>query len=135
MLSGVRAKTSLLPLLALAACQFYRQAPPPACDRTSIDVEPASIDFGSVAPGDSATVAFEISQDYCGAVLVESVAVTGDPVFSLVLQDAGTGYSSSSSAVRFAPTGPGPFGGLLIVTTSSSAYQVIEVPLGGNGAP
>jgi hypothetical protein len=129
----MRAVATCIPLLALGACQFYRQAPPPACDRTSIAVEPTSIDFGSVSVGQSATFAFAVTQDYCGAVVVRSVAATGDTGFSLVLQDAGEAFSNSASAVRFAPSGLGPFGGLLIVTTSSPVVPVIEVSLSGTG--
>jgi hypothetical protein len=88
-----------------------------------------------VSVGKNGIAAFQITQDYCGAVIVESVAVTGAPEFSLIVQDAGAGFSSSASAVSFAPTGPGPYGGLLIVTTSSARVPVLEVSLSGTGVP
>jgi len=124
-----------LPLLALVACQYYRQAPPPACDRTQISIAPARIDFGGVTVGQSAITTFAISQDYCGAVSVKSVAVTGDPEFTLALQDAGAGLAASAGAVRFSPSGSNTFEGLLVLTTDSEAVPVLEVWLSGQGLP
>ena len=122
-----------IPFLALVACQVYRQSP--SCDKSSIRVEPTSLDFGAVVVGQSATDAFQLAQDYCGAVELEAVSLSGSLAFTLVLQDAGEAsfLGGGASSVRFAPTAIGTFDALLIINTSSSSDPVLELSLAGQG--
>ncbi len=124
-----------IPLLALVACQFYRQAPASACNQSSITLAPTSIDFGDVSVGESATAPFQLSQDACGAVRLEALSVNGNPAFTLVLQDAGEAFflGDSASSVRFAPASLGSYEAVLAINTSSISDPVLELSLTGQG--
>ncbi len=133
-------RTALTPLLLLTACPVFQQPSNPPCDRETIEISPGpSYDFGPVIAGETATVEFELYQDYCGAVQVKSITTTGNPVFALGSKDAGLNdeyfYANSTGLVTFAPTDVGSFAGVLIVTTSSSKDPTLQLSLTGQGIP
>ena len=106
----------------------------------TIQVAPASLDFGGVAPGNSVSGRVRVSNVGAGgcAVNVVGFAPGSSASFSLVTGPANYALSAGDSIfveVAFGPLGPGPFTGTLSLQASDSANPNPTVALSGSGAP
>jgi Abnormal spindle-like microcephaly-assoc'd, ASPM-SPD-2-Hydin len=117
-----------------------------ACGRTallprcSIEVSPATLDFGPVAVGGLATMSIAVADRGRDACQISSVGLdpSSDASFSIGPQASASLVvnpgESATVAVTFAPTSasvPLLRGGTLVLQTSDSLHPRVEVPLAG----
>jgi len=122
-------------LLLWTAC--YRTALLPRC---SIEVSPATLDFGPVAVGGLATMSITVADRGRDACNISSVGLdpSSDASFSLGPQASASLVvnpgESATVAVNFSPTSasvPLQRGGTLVLQTSDPLHPRVEVPLTG----
>lgn len=101
-----------------------------------LTASPASVNFGSVAPGDSRTIAVSIKNALASAVTLNAPTVTGADatVFSAAAPSttALAAGATATIAVTFQPLDSGQKTASLIVTSSSAG--TVTIPLSGTGS-
>lgn len=100
-----------------------------------LTASPSSLNFGSVAPGTTASHTVVVTNGGAAPVNViqASVSGTGFVLGGLPLPMLMAGNQSTSFTVTFAPNSPGNASGTLTFTCDCGPTPVIKVPLSGNG--
>lgn len=100
-----------------------------------VTVDPASVEFGQVAIGDSATIDLVIQNGTADGVIIEDAAITGDSGVFVVESVFGfpitvQGSSEALASVTFTPGGDADYAGTLNFAVGDG---LLEVPLSGIG--
>jgi hypothetical protein len=100
-----------------------------------LTVNPSSVNFGSVAPGATASQTVVVSNGGSAPINViqASVSGAGFKMGGLPLPMLMAGSQSASFTVTFAPNSPGNATGTLTFTCDCGPTPVMKVPLSGNG--
>ena len=131
----------LLLSIALLGCSGGgdSSAPPPS---PSMQVLPASYDFGSVTPGNSpAPLEVEIANNGTAGLNVDNITLSDTTNFSLDLSTCGTTSRTISAGdncsveIAFTPTSDAPFNANLTITSNDPDNPTLTVPLIGTREP
>jgi hypothetical protein len=125
-----RGRAYWISILPWAGPFEYNPFPP------GILVSPSSIDFGTVASGDSSARQVTISSIGSGALTIQSVGITGTDRGRFSHTTACGVVAPASSCVvdvSFSPASEGPHEAALLVTSDDPLKDVVRVPLTGNG--
>ena len=98
-------------------------------------VEPAAVDFGEVAPGETRELAVRLYNPYSAAVSLRSVELLGaEPgvfAFAGEVPDGIEANGSTAITLRFAPVVPGTAAARLRVVTAEGVVAPVEVTVTG----
>ncbi len=98
-----------------------------------IRVEPAAVDFGGVALGESAFTLVSVFNDGEGSLIVDALE-TSDAEFALNLEDMVIAPGGSQAIlVEFTPTELGPMDGEMVLSSNDPDEPSLTVPLHGEG--
>ena len=97
-----------------------------------LTVSPTTVDFGTLQPGSSASATVTImNTDATGITLTPPFAVTGTNAADFAAGAPGTtsldGGASTSLAVSFQPSVPGPKNAALLITTSAGTMRTVAL--------
>ena len=100
-----------------------------------IDVTPASLDYGVVQPGSSASQSITISNNGLADLTVSALTLTGDAEFSLdnppALPLVLAPSASAQVSIEFAPASDGAFSGSLDIVSNDADEGTVSVALAG----
>ncbi|MFZ1939924.1 MAG: beta strand repeat-containing protein, partial [Terracidiphilus sp.] len=97
----------------------------------------ASVTFGSVQIGQSASTIITVTNEGSAPVLVSQMTVSGSSFQATSQSELPASISPSSSftfTITFAPTGTGPATGQLNITSNATNANTVQVGLSGTGA-
>ena len=117
--------------------QLPNACPPAGAGRPDIDVAPASVDFGDVRAGLSASGQVTVRNVGSAALHVNGLTLSGASAFKMVdapatplTLNSGTSFILTLS---YGPSGPGPDSGTLEIDSDDSEEPTTLVPLAGRG--
>ena len=102
---------------------------------SGIDVTPTSVDFGSVASGQTQTRTLTLRSTGTGTLIVTSLSLKNS-AFTVVNPPQtpfNIGDASVQLTLRFAPTSAGAQSGSLVIVSSDTAHSPLTIPLTGVG--
>ena len=120
-----------LPLVFLSACQCG--GPNLTNARPAIEARPASVDFGTTAPGVSVERSVELANTGVADLRISEVLIEGEAAFTLFPQAVTVVKQQTSITLMlsFRPAAPGNFAGRLLVRSDAQNTDELAVSLSG----